>query len=205
MSEDIRQLRTAYNTHTQEAVDDCENQAQQQMASAMAIVRLKRDLRNNPKATLDDFVNPHLFSGFSTDAKVEFLKSIHSLLSEVDDIHSYLNTGNAHGGQASGSGGVGQRALTGHCFTGIDFYLKTGSEVPRIRTTLLEGTKWVKPMFARSSAPTKSKICRNACLDCPTLQNVNQLSSLLMELTKIPEVMPTMDVGCSELQILQGA
>jgi hypothetical protein len=63
MSEDIRQLRTAYNTHTQEAMDDCENQAQQQMAYAMGIMKLKRDLNNNPKATLDEFVNPHLFCG----------------------------------------------------------------------------------------------------------------------------------------------
>jgi hypothetical protein len=63
MSEDIRQLRTGYNTHTQEAMDDCENQAQQQMAYAMGIMKLKRDLSNNPKATLDEFINPHLFSG----------------------------------------------------------------------------------------------------------------------------------------------
>jgi hypothetical protein len=93
MSEDIRQLRTAYNTHTQEAMDDCENQAQQQMAYAMAITKLKADLTNNPKATLDEFVSPHLFSEFSTAARVDMLKSIHCLLGEVDRIHCYCNTG----------------------------------------------------------------------------------------------------------------
>jgi hypothetical protein len=201
MSEDIRQLRTAYNTHTQEAMDDCENQAQQQMAYAMGIMKLKRDLKNNPKAMMDDFVNPHLFSALSTTARVEFLKAVHSLLGEIDHIHPYCNTGNAHGGQASGGDDITQRALTGHCFTGLDYHFKTS----RVRTTLLEGTKWVDPMFATTKEKMAgSKICRNACLDCPTLQTVNQLASLLMELTKIPEVNPTLDLGCAELQIMQG-
>jgi hypothetical protein len=117
-----------------------------------------------------------------------------------------FKTGNARGGQASGTSNIMERPLTGHCYTGIDYYMKASAagEPPRIRTTLLEGTKWVKPMFATNNTKTKSKIFRNACLDCPTLQNVNQLSALLMELTKIPSVNPTMDLGCSELQILQG-
>ncbi len=144
-------------------------------------------------------------AGLTTAAKVELLKAVHCLLGEIDNIHCYCNTGNAHGGQASGAEDAGQRSLTGHCFTGLDYYLKTSDNNPRICTTLLEGTKWVKPMFATTVDKMQgSKICRNACLDCPTLQTVNQLSSLLMELTKIPEVTPTLDIGCAELQIMQG-
>jgi hypothetical protein len=149
---------------------------------------------------------PCFAAGLTTTDKVDFLKGMHSLLGEIENIHSYCNTGNAHGGQASGGNDIGQRSLTGHCFTGLDYYLKcSGTTEPLVRTTLLEGTKWVKPMFATSTEKMSgAKICRNACLDCPTIQMVNQLSSLLMELTKIPEVTPTLDLGCAELQILQG-
>jgi hypothetical protein len=115
--------------------------------------------------------------------------------------------GNAHGGQASGEGGVVQKSLTGHCYAGVDVWLKSkmpdGS--PKIRTTLLEGTKWVSPMFAAISAESMKgrKLCRNACLDAPTLQSCNQLGSLLLELTKITSINPKLDVGSTNLQILQ--
>jgi hypothetical protein len=119
----------------------------------------------------------------------------------------FLHAGNAHGGQASGEGGVTQKSLTGHCFTGIDMWFKTKLQdgSPKIRTTLLEGTKWVAPMFAAASADAMKgrKVCRNACLDSPTLQNCNQLESLLMEATKLPAIEPASDMGNINLMILQ--
>jgi hypothetical protein len=200
------------------------------MAYCMGLDKLRVDLASNPKATLDEFLDPHLFGGMETSERVDLVKGWHNVLSQVDKLYCYCNTGestcsvlffirfvfvfihecragNAHGGQASGEGGVVQKSLTGHCYAGVDVWLKSkmpdGS--PKIRTTLLEGTKWVSPMFAAISAESMKgrKLCRNACLDAPTLQSCNQLGSLLLELTKITSVNPKLDVGSTNLQILQ--
>ena len=93
MSEDIRQLRTGYNLDTQESRDDCENQAQTQMAYCMALDKLRVDLASNPKATLDDFFNPHLFGCMDTSEKIDMLKATHSILSQIEKLHCYCNTG----------------------------------------------------------------------------------------------------------------
>jgi hypothetical protein len=207
MSEDLRQLRTGYDLHSQRCADDCETDAQDLMAAVNKIVAIKQTLASCPNMTLDDILKPELFGMLSTSEKIDTVKMTNHVLKQFKSMHAYCNTGNAHGGQASADGGLQKRTLTGHCYLGIDYELDCGKQQPsKKRTTLLEGTKWVRAMFSRvpSNVPLHLKTNRNATLSSPTLQNVNQLSSLLMELTKIKKVNPKLDLGCTELQIMQG-
>jgi hypothetical protein len=171
---------------------------------------------------------------------------VHNILQQIEHIHAYCNTGNAHGGQASAASSSSsssdnddahdghdtsatsdadtrapvstQRSLTGHCYTGMDVTFRAPSihdpQMGKTRSTLLEGTKWVSPFFAAykrkgASGPggntSALRVTRNVDLDAVTLNMGNQLASLLMELTKLPDLSPTMDVGISNLMMFQGA
>ena len=112
------------------------------------------------------------------------MKNTH--LSEYD-----FETGNAHGGQA----GSADTALTGHCFAGMRYDLEC--DPPITVHSIIEGTKWVEPMMANVT----TRASRNAGLDAPALQAVNQLSQLSLEMTKLADVDPIRDRGGSLLQI----
>ena len=105
-----------------------------------------------------------------------------------------------------------QKELGGHCYTGLTYHFNSSLEaVEPIKpvSTLLEGTKWVSPLLAKKiptsvPSPLAKKINRNACLDCPTVSSVNQMASLIREVVKHADIMPTSEVGYSRLVILQG-
>jgi hypothetical protein len=102
-------------------------------------------------------------------------------------------------------------------YTGMDVTFQVPSihdpQMGKTRSTLLEGTKWVSPFFAaykkkgdsgQSGNASALRVTRNVDLDVVTLNMGNQLASLLMELTKLPDLSPTMDMGISNLMMFQG-
>ena len=176
-------------------MDDCETQASHMMASANALNQLNTDLRMaDDAAKLDDFVCPTLFAGLSTKERALFLKGVYHILSHCVDtqdrkgIHMFCNTGNAYGAAAGGSVA---RSLNGHCFAGTCVTLKQCPDEPMY--SILEGTKWVMPLTAAG--------LKHA--DVQSLKECNEISSLLVEITKLPSLDPSMDVGSTLLQIYQ--
>ena len=107
---------------------------------------------------------------------------------------------------------MAQKELGGHCYTGLTYHFNPspeGMEPIKSVSTLLEGTKWVSPLLAKKistaiPSPLAKKINRNAYLDCPTVSSVNQMGSLVREVVKHADIMPTSEVGYSRLVILQG-
>jgi len=120
--------------------------------------------------------------------------------------------------QASATNGTDNSDLTGHAFAGARYTLRVpaGTTISDPFVTpnqlhesqepgtivihdIIEGTKWVNPMHDKVT----TRVTRNACLELPSLQAVNQIGSLLMECTKLSTVIPTTDKGSAELTILQ--
>ena len=109
----------------------------------------------------------------------------------MEDLRCECVTCNAAGGQA----GSRDRTLTGHCTT-----VKTTSAGSKQVRSVVEGTKWVGTNM--SNAP--SRVNRNSVLDVPTLQLSDQAVQLARELTKIPQVPITRDIGIGCLEIQNG-
>jgi hypothetical protein len=169
---------------------------------------------------------------------------VHNILQQIEHIHAYCNTGNAHGWQASAAAASSsssdnedahnhntsapqmQAPAPPSSLKGLSLATATPAwmspfEPPSIHdpqmgktlSTLLEGTKWVSPFFAAYKRKCTSgqdtnasalRVTRNIALDAVTLNMCNQLASLLMELTKLPDLSPTMDVCISNLMMFQG-
>lgn len=177
-------------------MDDCETQASHMMASANALNDLYTHLKlADDKAVLDDFVCPKLFAGISIKQRAIFLKGIYHVLGHVDyskgGVYMFCNTGNAYG--AAAGAGVA-RSLNGHCYAGCRIHMLNSPTPDVPLCSLLEGTKWVSPMTA--------SLLKHP--DVQAVQLCNEISNLLVEVTKMPSMDPSMDVGSTLLQIYQG-
>ncbi len=68
LSEDLRQVRTGRDLHTEVAMDDCESLTSHMMASANAMNDLYRQLQEADKhAKLEEYLCPKLFAGKCLD------------------------------------------------------------------------------------------------------------------------------------------
>lgn len=220
VSEDLTQLCPGYTLFSKPLRVDCEDYAQHAIKVAKAINKLKVDFATQSNITLDEAMHPRLFGFMETSDRVMHVKAINHILSQVKSVECHVKTGNAHGGQASTTtGAAGNSDLTGHAFAGSRFIFEIPSGVaitdpfiqpqhickddPSHTTIILhsivEGTKWVVPMHDKVC----TRLSRNASLELPVLQAVNQITSLLMEATKLASVVPTSDKGSAELQILE--
>jgi hypothetical protein len=194
LSEDLRQVRTGRDLHSLICMDDCETVASNMLASATALNELAASKAEwaAGRVDVDDYVCPKLFSGLSREERENFLCSVFHVLSQVDQdkggVYMYCNTGNAYGAAASASSTA--RSLNGHQYAGMTCYFN-GERF----CSLLEGTKWVMPLTAAS--------LKNP--DSDSLKICNEVSGLLVEVTKTASMDPSMDVGGTLLQIYQGA
>lgn len=234
MSEDLRQIRTGTDLHTNVAEDDCETLASQVVSVGNTMASLQKDMlktfssstpellmQNVDDATLDRYVCPKLFAGHSREERVQFLGGVYNILSRLhpeEGVKVYLNTGNAYGAAAGGNGGPTARSLNGHCYCGVDVNVVV---MPAYQNEMAMHVGAPMTMGAgREKRRTKTKTFRslveatkwvNARFstkekkpDVQVLQMANQVSNMLKEVTKISSMDPTMDVGANLLQIYQG-
>ena len=142
---------------------------------------------------------PYDNAGIPIKERALFLKGVYNVLGHcVADkntgrpgIYMFCNTGNAYG--AAASAGPAARSLNGHCFAGVECRFKQCPD--DVMCSLLEGTKWVMPLTASG--------IKNA--DVESLRACNEISQLLLEITKAPTMDPSLDVGATLLQLYQGA
>ncbi len=171
----------------------------------MSLMQLKRDFqaaRGDPllqttSLKLHDLLPPSIFGMLDTDYQMNLVRCTDHLLDQVENVRCECNTGNAHAAAAGGSEEDSMN-YTGHSYTASKVGMPGGVEV----TLLIEGTKWVNPMFsAPIPKPGVAMVSRNSVLNSTTIISVNQCGSFFKELTDIPDVDIKADKGMAELQV----
>ncbi len=178
-------------------MDDCETVASNMVASALALNELVASrLKSSGPVQVDEYVCPKLFAKLSHREREDFLFGVFHVLSQVDQekggVFMYCNTGNAYGAAASASST--SRSLNGHQYAGMTCHFTNAFGETKRLCSLLEGTKWVMPLTAAS--------LKNP--DSDSLKICNEVSGLLVEVTKAASMDPSMDVGGTLLKIYQG-
>jgi hypothetical protein len=235
-SEDLRQPRTGVNLDSQRTKDDCETQGQDQISTVLSARSVYTDLRNaSPNARLNDFINPEQFGRNSTEFQAKLFQAyVHlwtmvrkfqpalsqsarcpqwnmELLTralsrmQVESVRAHSNIGFARAAQA---GVEMSQNLCGHSYPGTIYTFRGEDGRPVEIRCILEGTKWVNPMFEHpilsghvdlvSDFP---RLMGNAKVAPAMLQPLNMLANVLEKLTDLsPD-----DIGTAKMEIYQDA
>lgn len=174
-SEDLKQPRTCKTLESIRNCDDCETQAQDQIATILSAMRVYQSMKSAPPdARLNEYINPALFGHCSIEYQAKLFRAFVHLFSLATDMHPYSNIGNARAPKAgmSNPDDAGQLGDTycGHSYPGVMYMFpgSAGATTTNSATTItgkadlpappamqvrciLEGTRWVNSMMAYTS------------------------------------------------------